>query len=281
MFTRDNSGICFAFQGFEPQNYGTALSTALAAGRGPDVIHIRAYGGLEQFSKAGYLEPLSPQTVPELANYTPSALASVTDRSDRKPYAVPFASQTLGIFYNRDVLSRNGVQPPETWDQLIAACKALKDKGVIPLANGMATAFMAEIFTAALTLPLHGKAFNDDLVAGKATFEDPRYVGALAKLLELREYMPTGFTGIDYPTMQQLFLSGRAGRMVTVADRNVFPEAIEAFLLTLPGVTRAGTVAGACCVIHASQYGHHEPGVSLACATQSSKRPSGFPPVQW
>jgi raffinose/stachyose/melibiose transport system substrate-binding protein len=214
MFTRDNPGIRFAFQGFEPQNYGTALSTALAAGRGPDVIHIRAYGGLEQFSKAGYLEPLSPQTVPELANYTPSALASVTDRSDRKPYAVPFASQTLGIFYNRDVLSRNGVQPPETWDQLIAACKALKDKGVIPLANGMATAFMAEIFTAALTLPLHGKAFNDDLVAGKATFEDPRYVGALAKLLELREYMPPGFTGIDYPTMQQLFLSGRAAMFV-------------------------------------------------------------------
>jgi raffinose/stachyose/melibiose transport system substrate-binding protein len=73
---------------------------------------------------------------------------------------------------------------------------------------------MAEIFTAALTLPLHGKAFNDDLVAGKATFEDPRYVGALAKLLELREYMPPGFTGIDYPTMQQLFLSGRAAMFV-------------------------------------------------------------------
>lgn len=39
-----------------------------------------------------------------------------------------------------------------------------------------------------------------------------------------------------------LFLSGRAGRMVTVADRNVFPEEIEAFLLTLPGVTRAAVL---------------------------------------
>lgn len=36
-----------------------------------------------------------------------------------------------------------------------------------------------------------------------------------------------------------LHLAGRAGRMVTVADQNVFPEEIETFLATLPGVTRA------------------------------------------
>lgn len=36
-----------------------------------------------------------------------------------------------------------------------------------------------------------------------------------------------------------LYLQGRAGRMVTVADQNVFPEEIETFLMGLPGVTRA------------------------------------------
>lgn len=39
-----------------------------------------------------------------------------------------------------------------------------------------------------------------------------------------------------------LSLKGRAGRMVTVADQNVFPEAIEALLLDLPGVTRAAVL---------------------------------------
>lgn len=39
-----------------------------------------------------------------------------------------------------------------------------------------------------------------------------------------------------------LFLSGRAGRMVTVADQNVFPEEIEAFLMALPGVARAAVL---------------------------------------
>ena len=37
-------------------------------------------------------------------------------------------------------------------------------------------------------------------------------------------------------TPQGLVLHGRAGRMVTVADRNVFPEEIEALLATFPGV---------------------------------------------
>lgn len=39
-----------------------------------------------------------------------------------------------------------------------------------------------------------------------------------------------------------LFLAGRAGRMVTVADQNVFPEEIETFLATLPGITRCAVL---------------------------------------
>ena len=39
-----------------------------------------------------------------------------------------------------------------------------------------------------------------------------------------------------------LYLHGRAGRMVTVADQNVFPEEIEGFLLGQPGVRQAAVV---------------------------------------
>ena len=39
-----------------------------------------------------------------------------------------------------------------------------------------------------------------------------------------------------------LYLKGRAGRMVTVADQNVFPEEIEVFLLGLDGVRLAAVV---------------------------------------
>jgi len=39
-----------------------------------------------------------------------------------------------------------------------------------------------------------------------------------------------------------LWLAGRKGRMVTVADRNVFPEEVETCLLEIPGVERAAAL---------------------------------------
>lgn len=39
-----------------------------------------------------------------------------------------------------------------------------------------------------------------------------------------------------------LTLAGRAGRMVTVADQNVFPEAIESFLAEQPGIARVAVL---------------------------------------
>jgi raffinose/stachyose/melibiose transport system substrate-binding protein len=173
------------------------------------VVATRAYGGLEQFAKAGYLLPLDG-VVPELANLPDDARAALTLRSDGKVYSYAFASQTLGLFVNNEVFKRAGATPPTTWAELISVSKALKDKGVVPIANGTATAWMDEVFTSVFTNPLLGPGFAGEIISGKATFEDPRYVAALAKLLELRDFLPPGYTGIDYPTAQQLFLSGRA-----------------------------------------------------------------------
>jgi raffinose/stachyose/melibiose transport system substrate-binding protein len=209
-FLAKNPGVSIKYEAYEPQNYGTVLSTALAAGTGPDVIHIRAYGGTEQFAKAGYLQALTKETVPELANFTDAALASNSLRADKQVYAVPFASQTLGIFVNTELFEKNGWKAAENWADLIALCQKIKGTGVFPIANGMATAFMAEIMTSVVTAGFLGTEFNPDVLSGKATFEDPRFVGGLTKLADLKDYMPPGFTGIDYPTSQQLFLSGRA-----------------------------------------------------------------------
>ena len=57
-FTRENPGITVRFEAFPNEQYQTILSTALAGGKGADVIHTRAYGGLEQLARAGYLLPL-------------------------------------------------------------------------------------------------------------------------------------------------------------------------------------------------------------------------------
>lgn len=47
---------------------------------------------------------------------------------------------------------------------------------------------------------------------------------------------------IGWLTEGNLYLKGRAGRMVTVADQNVFPEEIEGLLFSLPGILRAAVL---------------------------------------
>ena len=198
------------FETYAPENYQTILSTALAAGRGPDVIQVRAYGNLETIATPGYLLALDKQNVPELANFPEPALAAETLRSDGKVYAVPFATQTMLIIYNKKIFADAGVKPPQTWDELMALSQALKAKNITPFANGTATAWQNETIVAALLSSMLGKQFEEDIASGKANFTDPRYVNALAKLKDISQYFAPNFIGVDYASSQQLFAAGRA-----------------------------------------------------------------------
>ena len=214
-FEAANPGITVKFETFEAANYNTILATALAGGTGPDVMMVRAYGGLENVAVAGYLEPLTTQTVPALAEFSAPALAAESGRTDGTIYAVPFASQTQLVIYNKAIFDANGIAEPQTWDELLAASQKLKDAGVIPFANGTATAWQNETVTFGLGSSLMGKDFYDELMAGTTDFTDTRFTDALAAVADVAtQYFPDGFIGLDYPSAQQLFSSGMAGMFV-------------------------------------------------------------------
>lgn len=243
-FEAANPGITVKFETFEAANYNTILSTALAGGTGPDVMMVRAYGGLENVAAAGYLEPLSTETVPALLDFAEPALAAESMRSDGVVYAVPFASQTQLVIYNKAIFDANGLAEPQTWDELVATSQVLKDAGVIPFANGTATAWQNETVTFGLGSSLMGKAFYDELMAGTADFTDARFTGALGEVAAVAaEYFPDGFIGLDYPSAQQLFASGMAGMFIggsyEVANFKAQNPDIELGVFAAPGKTAA------------------------------------------
>ena len=214
-FEAANPGINVKFEAFEAANYNTILSTALAGGTGPDVMMVRAYGGLENVAAAGYLEPLSPENVPALADFAAPALAAESVRADGKVYAVPFASQTQLVIYNKEIFDANGLEEPQSWDELVAVSQALKDAGIIPFANGTATAWQNETVTFGLGSSLMGEDFYDALMEGSTDFTDERFTGALGEIAAVAaDYFPDGFIGLDYPSAQQLFASGMAGMFI-------------------------------------------------------------------
>ncbi|MBP0651144.1 extracellular solute-binding protein, partial [Mycobacterium tuberculosis] len=85
-------------------------------------------------------------------------------------YAVPFASQSMLVIYNKEIFDKNGIAVPASWDDLVKASQKLKAAGVMPFANGTATAWQNEVVVGALVSSTMGKGFYEDLMAGKATF---------------------------------------------------------------------------------------------------------------
>ncbi|KWX80229.1 hypothetical protein AMQ84_04405 [Paenibacillus riograndensis] len=55
-----------------------------------------------------------------------------------KNYSLPFVSNCLGLFYNKELLDQAGVNPPRTWDELKTTAKVLTKDGV----HGFATSLL-------------------------------------------------------------------------------------------------------------------------------------------
>ena len=123
-FKAKNPGININYQSFPSADYQTILMSAMAAGKGPDIVHVRAYGALDQLVVPGYLSPLEMSEVKGLNKYSKDLLNSQRGFSDKRLFGVPFATQNLGIFYNAAYLREAGIfSPPKTYPEFLEQLK--------------------------------------------------------------------------------------------------------------------------------------------------------------
>ncbi len=216
-FEAQNPGVSIQFQTYKPTEYSTVLSAAMQAGKGPDIVHLRAYGALQPFARPEFLVSLDDK-VAELRTFSRQWLDGARSRADGKVYGVPFAVQALVIFYNKKLLTRAGVAAPKgawTWDQFAGALRALADHGITALANGGKEGWTLEVAMGVLAPNFYGGSnFYEAVTRGQTTFKSPQFTGALAKMAEIRPFMPQGFMGVSYTDMQQLFINEQAAMFV-------------------------------------------------------------------
>ncbi|NLY51480.1 MAG: extracellular solute-binding protein [Firmicutes bacterium] len=240
-FNEKHPDINIEFVAYRNTEYNTILATALQAGSGPDIIHLRAYGGMEPLAKAGYLMALD-RKVPELANFSRDVLLGATNRADGKVYGVPFAVQTVQVLYNKAIFRELGLQEPSTWDEFLQLAAKVKEAGYIPFANGGKEGWTLETYFGAVAPTFYGgNTFFDEVTTGKTTFTDPRFKAAIERMLELRPYLPDQYMGVGYTDMQMLFAQEMAAMFLagiyelgTLAQMN--PD-LEVGLFVVPAET--------------------------------------------
>lgn len=208
-YESEHPGVTIKYQPFHNTEYNTKLKTGLSAAGGPDIAMLRAYGELQPLVAAGRLVPLDGKV--DLSTIPDQVLDGARGRKDGKVYGVPFAIQTLQVFYNKKIFADHDISVPKTWQQMIDAAKKLKSAGVTPFATTGKDIWMLpidrEIFGAARA---GGQQFAKQVLSGKSDFTDPDYVASLQLMKDLQPYFPDDVLGVSYEDSKVLFSSGQA-----------------------------------------------------------------------
>ncbi len=208
-FTNEHPNITVDFEAFKNTEYNQLLSTGLAGEGGPDVAQLRAYGQLQPLVEGGNLMPLDD--VEGLDQFDPNVLMGATGKSDGKVYGVPFAVQTLQVYYNKHIFEESGVEVPTTWEEMLDVAGTLKDAGVTPFSVGAKDAWTLPMLADTFGSARYGGAeFEQAVLSGEKQFTDTDYVASLAVLPQLQQYMPDDVVGVPYTDAQVLFTSGQA-----------------------------------------------------------------------
>ncbi|PXY20991.1 extracellular solute-binding protein [Prauserella muralis] len=134
----DHSGSRINAEFFANDAYKQKIRTAIGAGDAPTLIFGWGGGTLQQWVDADKVMDLSGQINdnPALADrFLPSVLE--TGKIDGKTYALPNnGMQPVILYYNKELFDRVGVEPPETWDDLMALVPKFKQQNIAPLSIG-------------------------------------------------------------------------------------------------------------------------------------------------
>ena len=113
----------------------TVLQTQLRSGEGPDVF---AWGSGPSFggalAKAGLVMDLTKAYEDNDWQVYDFAKQRVT--FDGKVYGLPGEAETIGLYYNKDIFSKLGLDQPKSLADVEAASQAARKAGLTPLAVG-------------------------------------------------------------------------------------------------------------------------------------------------
>jgi xylobiose transport system substrate-binding protein len=183
-------------------DYQAKLQTIIRSEQAPDVFFNWGGGSIKPFVDAGLLMPLDDFIAkdPGLKDkFLPTVFKSA--EVNGKPYGVPMrGTQPVLLFHNKKVLRDAGVEPPGTWDDLLAAVRTLKAKGVTPIALGGGDKWPTLMWFEYLYDRVAGPGlFQKALRGDKDAWASPDSRKALGMLKDLRD---AGALGTNYDSVK-------------------------------------------------------------------------------
>ncbi len=212
----ESSGIDVEVQQLDIDTMRTVLQTQLRSQDGPDVINWGSGPGSgEALAEAGLLYDLTGAY--EENDWEVYDFAKERVTYDGKVYGIPGEMETVGLYYNAQILSDLGLEPPRTLDELRAACQAVADAGLIPMAFGDQEGWPgSHLLSMALSSAL-GPDGMEALLAGETSWDSPEVIDALTFWQEANTngWLGQSPVSVDYDTMTAQYIAGEAAMIPT------------------------------------------------------------------
>ncbi|NSC24896.1 extracellular solute-binding protein, partial [Streptomyces albus subsp. chlorinus] len=204
------------------------LKLALSGDNPPDVVQAnQGYSDMVAFAHAGMLTPLDsyaglygwntrfPQTLLNLNRVSADGSRFGTGQL----YGISQEGEYIGVYYNKKVLRKAGVEPPRTWQEFTGALPKLKKAGQLPVQFGNLDKYPAIHTFGVLQSQAAGSAepVRETVFGRGEGFDTDATRQAARTLADWAEkgYIPKGANGKGYDDAAKQFADGKGAFLVT------------------------------------------------------------------
>ncbi|GAA2104510.1 extracellular solute-binding protein [Streptomyces albiaxialis] len=204
------------------------LKLALSGDDPPDVVQAnQGYSDMVAFARAGMLTPLDnyaglygwntrfPKTLLDLNRVSADGSRFGTGRL----YGISQEGEYIGVYYNKAVLRKAGVEPPRTWQDLTGALPELKEAGQLPVQFGNLDKYPAiHTFGVLQSQAARSPEPVRETVFGRGGGFDTDATRSAARTLAewaRKGYLPKGANGKGYDDAAKQFADGKGAFLIT------------------------------------------------------------------
>ena len=189
------------------------LQADFSIGHDPDIVITAPGYNINYLYDADKLASLHKDILndPSWSNNFDESILYTTKRNN-KIYGIPMGMEYLALYSNNELLSKCGLDVPQSFNELLFACDVLKQNGITPIAFGTLDSDM--LLYQATTASLGGyMELTNAIYKSELT---PPYALAFERMQSLYQAgaYPTDFESIGRLESQQMFLDAKAAFIV-------------------------------------------------------------------
>jgi raffinose/stachyose/melibiose transport system substrate-binding protein len=218
-FTRDNPNVSVKIDILDQDTHRQKLKAEMAGGIPPDLFFTWGYAESEPYYKAGKLMDLT-ETLNSDAQWKDGFVPGILDAFHYGDgyYGIPRSGFVEGLFYNKEIFKKIGIEPPKTLDELKTVILKCKEAGYIPIALGNKEKWPSTFIHNFFFERQLGYDYFEKLLARESgyTWENEDYIKANEKVQDLVNMgaFPEGLNSISRDEGTALFYQEKAAMFI-------------------------------------------------------------------